>query len=110
MRKFKKLELNDDLQSMLISAIRYAIGRRTYIVDWTVSYIIPLLPDFSNKNLIVVWEDLERAFRDPANLGDLCDIKDWGSLHDAVKKELSKREKELTERNSHEPEIFYKKI
>lgn len=91
MKNIKLVALDDDMQNMLISSIRYAIGRRTYIVSWTINYIIPLLPDFSNKNLAVIWQDLTSAFCEPKNLGDSCDMRDWARLYRSVWRELNKR-------------------
>lgn len=72
---------------MLISAVRYAMGRRTYIVNWTVSYIMPLISDMDTKVLHI----MKRDYEDAASLGDACDIQDWGRFYDAVFKELEKR-------------------
>ena len=68
--KVRKIELNEDLQHMLISAVRYAMGRRTYIVNWTVSYIMPLISDMDTKVLHI----MKRDYEDAASLGDACDI------------------------------------
>ena len=72
---------------MLISAVRYAIGRRTYIVSWTVSYIMPLIPDMDTKVLTIMKRDYEEA----PSLGDACDKSDWDRFYDAVFTELEKR-------------------
>ena len=85
--KVRKVELDDDLQHMLISAVRYAMGRRTYIVSWTISYILPLIPDMDTKVLAIMKRDYEEA----PSLGDACDAQDWGRFYDAVFKELEKR-------------------
>lgn len=85
--KVRKVELNEDLQHMLISAVRYAMGRRTYVVSWTVSYIMPLIPDMDTKVLTIMKRDYEEA----PSLGDACDKSDWDRFYDAVFTELEKR-------------------
>lgn len=58
-RKIKLVKLNRDLQEMLISSVRYALGRKTYMPEWTVRYITPLLPYFYDKELVVMKKDVE---------------------------------------------------
>ena len=39
----KELKINgniNDISAMLISAVRYALGRKTYIVNWTCEFIL----------------------------------------------------------------------
>ena len=94
----KTIPLNDDTEHMLISAVRYAIGRRTYVVGDTVEYMLPLLPDVSRHMLFVLYEDLKSAFAmydrlgNTAGLGDQCDIEEWKRLRSAVMNEVLKRD------------------
>lgn len=83
----KQLALDDDLQHMLISAVRYAMGRRTYVVHWTVSYIVPLIPDMDTKVLDIMKQDYEEA----TDFGDFCDKQDWDRFYATVLTELGKR-------------------
>ena len=41
------VEINKDFETILLCAIRYAIGRRTYIPSLVIDYITPLLPYLS---------------------------------------------------------------
>lgn len=41
------VEINKDFESILICAVRYAIGRQTYIPSLVIDYITPLLPYLS---------------------------------------------------------------
>lgn len=65
-----------DYEHMLISALRYALGRRTYIVELTVNYIIAELPKLSNFCKKIMIDDIEGAF----TYGDECDRQDWMRL------------------------------
>ena len=92
-----ELLLNDHLETMLISAVRYATGRRTYIVNTTVNYMIPKLPALSDWCLSILSRDMYDAFAmyertdGRIGLGDPCDAKDWTRFRKAVRSEISSR-------------------
>lgn len=74
-----KIEINgnkDDLSAMLIGSVRYALGRRTYIVNWTCEFIENNLALLTEKDRQVMIRDLEN----PISYGDDCDEKDWKKL------------------------------
>ena len=66
----------NDLSMILISAERYALGRRTYIVQWTCEFIENNLALLTDKDRQVMIRDLEN----PISYGDDCDEKDWKRL------------------------------
>lgn len=66
----------DDLSMILVSAERYALGRKTYIVQWTCEFIKNNIHLLSNKDKQVMIRDLEN----PISYGDDCDEKDWKRL------------------------------
>lgn len=51
--------ITDDFESMLICALRYAIGRYTYMPSVTIGYIRYLIPQLSAKTLFVMKRDIE---------------------------------------------------
>ena len=68
----------EDLSAMLIGAVRYALGRRTYIVNWTCEFIE------NNKHLLIE-KDKQVMIRDikgqeKYGYGDECDKNDWMRL------------------------------
>lgn len=88
-----KIELSHELESMLISSVRYALGRRTYIVSQTVDYLIPLLPYLSEWFLRNVLKDLwEISSSTEWDRGDPCDYRDWARLWAKIGDELTERE------------------
>lgn len=90
-RKIKLVKLNNDLQEMLISAVRYALGRRTYMVEWTVKYITPLLPDFGDKELGVMLRDVSEWLYRCAG-GEPDDIvKEWQRFAKCLQEELERK-------------------
>ena len=66
-----------DYEHMLISALRYALGRRTYIVEITVNYIIKEIPKLSDKCKAIMVHDIEHPL---GSYGDECDKADWMRL------------------------------
>ena len=99
----RKLVVFDrDFENMLISAERYACGRRTYIVKATVDYIMRFVEDISSNTLLVMLGDLAQKHRDEMRgfeqgltgwnpWGDVCDKKEWIRLELALMDERDKR-------------------
>ena len=78
-------------QSMLISAVRYALGRLTYIVPETIEEVEESWPSLSDKTRLVILSDLtEFLARDrwPMSRADLGDVhQPWSDLLDRLKRE-----------------------
>ena len=91
------IAIDSNLEEILISAERYACGRRTYVVQDTVSYILGLLPFLSDWCLGVMQEDMRGKFvmyeRSDGwfGLGDPCDIEQWKLFRDRINEEINKR-------------------
>ena len=83
------LPINDDFESILICAIRYAIGRRTYMPHIVCDFIQPLVPILSNKVLHVMSHDIAERGND---LGDPnIDAPKWIRLKNAILIEMERR-------------------
>mgnify|MGYP006956022324 FL=1 len=92
-RNIKVVKLDHNLQEMLISSVRYALGRRTYMVDWTIEYITPLLPDFYDKELGVMKRDVHEWLNRYAE-GEPDDIvKEWQRFSQSIQREFERRGK-----------------
>lgn len=74
-----------DYEHMLISALRYALGRRTYIVELTCRYIERQMPILSNKCKNIMIEDIED--QEEFGYGAECDKEDWMWLLKRLKAE-----------------------
>lgn len=74
----------DDLSMILVSAERYALGRKTYIVNWTCEFIENNLDLLTEKDRQVMIRDIEN----PISYGDDCDEKDWKRLLTKLKEEV----------------------
>lgn len=66
----------ENISAMLISDERYALGRRTYMVQWTCEFIGNNLHLLTNKDKGVMIRDIENAI----DYGDECDKKCWMAL------------------------------
>lgn len=85
------IDLQDDnFGAVLNCAIRYCIGRRTYMPDLVTSYIRPLLPYLSRKTVQVMWNDIRAA----KNYGDPCDEVLWMNFLQDLVAELDRRDNE----------------
>lgn len=76
----------DDLSMILVSAERYALGRRTYIVNWTCEFIEKNKHLLTEQNRLVMIKDIEQ--QKEYGYGDDCDEKDWKRLLAKLKEEV----------------------
>ena len=84
---------DEDFGSVLICAVRYAIGRRTYMPKLVVDFITPLVPELTTKTLWVLKADINDREKYDA-LGDpTIDAPIWRELFTVIQKELIKRGK-----------------
>lgn len=67
---------DENFSEMMVSAVRYALGRRTYIVFETVNYIKSVLPYLTRKAVHVIYTDIVEA-ESENRLGDECDVEAW---------------------------------
>lgn len=77
-----------DYEHMLISALRYALGRRTYIVSLTTDYIARQIPKLSGRCIDVMIHDIKNPY---GGYGDPWDKTDWMCLLEQLeeRKELA---------------------
>ena len=77
-----------DFGLILVCALRYALGRRTYITSVVANTIIQQIPNIGTRDLKVMIKDIDST----PNLGDQCDIDNWIKLKSMLKLEIQKRE------------------
>ena len=79
----------EDFDSIVICALRYCIGRRTYMPSIVIEFVKPLLSVLDNKTLKVIQKDIKNA----SNYGDeSIDKPLWMRFLDDVEMEINKRE------------------
>ena len=80
----------DKFGTILNCAVRYAIGRETYMPSLLTGYITPLLPYLSQKTLYVFDQDIaEQRYR--GGYGATFDEADWMRFLDAIHAEQDRR-------------------
>lgn len=82
---------DDEFGAVLNCAVRYAIGRRTYMPGLVIDFITPLLPRLSSKTLWCFDRDIAEA-RWEGGYGDpKIDEPGWMRFHEAVRAERQRR-------------------
>jgi len=95
MKKEKKLVLDlsshyesEDFASILICAIRYSLGRRTYMPSTVTHFIMSHCKDLlSKKDLRVMIDDVDKC----KNYGEKCDEDTWIEFLSWLNNEYLKR-------------------
>ena len=64
------VEINKDFETILICAVRYAIGRKSYIPSLVIDYITPLLPYLSEDVLKLIADEIIEHYTYEGALGD----------------------------------------
>ena len=83
-----RVNVNDDFESILICAIRYALGRKTYAAREVTEYITPFVDLLSDKTLGCIENDLKSV----KDYGDKeIDEPLWINFLNKVQAELLKR-------------------
>lgn len=82
------IQITNDLELMLCSAVRYALGRRTYIVSTTCNYIVSIVDTLSSNTLRLMENDIVNA----DSYGDACDAREWFALLQTIRLVLKGRE------------------
>lgn len=78
---------------VVISAVRYAIGRRTYMPSAVCEFALAMMPYLDNTTLTCTISEIDTAEREN-RLGDEgIDAPHWCNLRFKMKEELKEREK-----------------
>ncbi len=83
--------IDDEFEQILISAERYALGRRTGIVSLTIRYILLLLSRLTDGTLTTILRDMDEQERLGKSFGMDFDEAEWKRLRKAIKKEMENR-------------------
>ena len=91
------VEINKDLETILLCAIRYAIGRQTYMPSLVIDYITPLLSHLSYNTLgLIAAEIIDHSY--DGGLGDdMIDRLYWLNFKRKILAEMERRGNEDTE-------------
>ena len=90
-----QIEVDSELGLILNCAVRYAMGRMTYVPSSVIRFIKPLLPVLDNRTITCFVRDLELHNEDVENglgtWGMDCDKQDWKYFYDICVEEKNKR-------------------
>ena len=87
MNKIKTVEMDENFQEILVSAVRYALGRMTYIVGLTVDYITPMIRNLDLKYINIMIDDIDRQ----REYGMDMDKDEWMELLGRLRAERERR-------------------
>lgn len=79
------VKVSREFENALISAERYANGRKTYIVKETAEYIKSVVPKLSDDTLVVIRRDLLNRYDQD------IDDTEWSVLFEAIDDEIAAR-------------------
>ena len=83
--------LDEDYEIILVCAVRYACGRRTYMPSIVIRYIAPLLPQLSERTLTVLERDIADAGKFGGYGDEYIDKPLWIEFLECVRAEIGKR-------------------
>ena len=64
------IEINKNFETILLCAVRYAIGRKTYMPSMVIDYITPLLSHLSDSTLRLIANEITEHEAYEGALGD----------------------------------------
>ena len=82
---------NDDFGAICNCAVRYCLGRRSYMPSLVCRCIISLLPKLTDKTLDCFERDIAERKRTGFGFGDSCDCETWDAFYKAVCNEIERR-------------------
>ena len=77
----------EEFNQIIVSSVRYALGRRTYIVKVTADYIKSVIDVIDEKFIDILINDIRNA----NDYGDNCDKEVWMDLLTFLEDEKKKR-------------------
>ena len=87
-READVVEIDDNFEIVIMSAVRYALGRQTYVPHSVIRFIYPILGQLSGKTLAV----LERDISEASSYGDEnIDKPEWIGLLNEIRQERHRR-------------------
>ena len=76
-------------EQMLISAVRYALGRQSYIVSDTCTFVASVRKKLSQECVKIIIRDIKESLRFYERMGKRCgmecDEQDWNALLEVLK-------------------------
>ena len=86
------VEIDKNFETILLCAVRYAIGRKSYIPSRVIDYIAPLLPYLSEDVLKLIADEIIKRYTYEGALGDeMIDKPYWEQFLRKIRLEIGGR-------------------
>lgn len=86
------VEINKNFETILLCAVRYAIGRKSYMPSMVIDYITPLLPYLSEDVLKLIANEITEHDTYEGSLGDeMIDLPYWIEFLRKIRLEIGGR-------------------
>ena len=86
------VEIDKNFESILVCAVRYAIGRKSYMPSMVIDYITPLLPYLSEDVLKLIADEIIKRYTYEGALGDeMIDKPYWEQFFRKIRLEIGDR-------------------
>ena len=86
------ISITNHFELMMIGALRYAIGRYTYMPSVTIEYIRYLIPQLSAKTLFIMQRDIDEEIERYQRMErELYMAKEWQKLAEEISVEYEKK-------------------
>ena len=82
---------NDDFGTVCNCAVRYCLGRQSYMPSLVCGYIAPLLPKLTDRTLDCFERDIAERKRTRLYFGDSFGYNTWDAFYKAVCNEIERR-------------------
>ncbi len=86
------LKNDNEFGCILICAIRYSLGRQTYMPKLVIDFVCPIIHKLDDRTLIVAKSDIEKAKRDGLFGDSNIDAPEWERFLFEINQELLKRD------------------
>lgn len=88
---------NDTFGAVVNCAVRYCLGRETYMPSLVIDFVIPLLPYITRRTLDTLSRDICEASQYGGYGDDTIDKPDWMDFLSLIKEEQSRRDNMKTQ-------------
>ena len=82
---------NDDFGAVCNCAVRYCLGRRSYMPNLVCGYITPLLSELTDRTLDCFKRDIAERKSNGLDFGYSYDYETWDAFYKAVCNEIERR-------------------
>lgn len=76
-RKVKVMQQDQDIGTILICALRYCMGRKTYMPSLVIDWAKRHWDEIHRNDQKTIYRDLDKAIKSGQNMGHECDVQDW---------------------------------